>query len=120
MKSVSSSSDDAASSSFLFFLVSQVGGVARMSQVGGQSQLGWWSVGLELLFGFARMSQVDNDQSQTRRLGKVGRCCTLTSHAPQGQSVWWSVARLHICKSVKLVFARVSREVVRTHLARTG
>ncbi len=44
-------------------------------------------------FGVGRMSHIGG-QSQTGRLGRVGRCCTLTSHAPQSQSVWWSVARL--------------------------
>ncbi len=51
------------------------------------------SVQLELLFGSARMSHVGG-QSQTGKLGRVGRCCTLTSHAPQ--SVMLVVGRVGV------------------------
>ncbi len=38
--------------------------------------------------GVGRMSHIGG-QSQTERLGSVGRCCTLTSRASQGRSGWW-------------------------------
>ncbi len=54
-----------------------------------QDQLpGWVVLVVVVTVRVARMSQIGG-QSQTRRLGRVGRCCTLTSGASQGQSGWW-------------------------------